>query len=341
MLNVRIYSNSEGNNNFFIIYELLFHIIIILSIFLSYWIANSKNFNNIENNENINTDTKRYLEDIIDEEKINNFSLIMKGLTKSTYKGKWKSIYDKEYSDNYIFLSFKKYQNTQLKTEIRQITKNYLTNWNRIIGYIEEYDLEYNKEENIIQFKANGFKVNVESGKIINSIYSFTDCFLDLELDFEILENNNLNFKEIKGNIYSMCNDISNSEIIIKKNTYVNYFLIFFLSSILIVGLNNLNTFLVRNRFDEVYANGISLITIYENIRHYLCFVQLLFILIIDLKKYILLFWIVLFINYPFIDMRFFNLIWRIKYKEQLSNPNTRKKIISFSILFYKRKYVN
>ena len=338
MLNVRIYSNSEGNNNFFIIYELLFHIIIILSIFLSYWIANSKNFSNIENNENINTDTKRYLEDIIDEEKINNFSLIMKGLTKSTYKGKWKSIYDKEYSDNYIFLSFKKYQNTQLKTEIRQITKNYLTNWNRIIGYIEEYDLEYNKEENIIQFKANGFKVNVESGKIINSIYSFTDCFLDLELDFEILENNNLNFKEIKGNIYSMCNDISNSEIIIKKNTYVNYFLIFFLSSILIVGLNNLNTFLVRNRFDEVYANGISLITIYENIRHYLCFVQLLFILIIDLKKYIFLFWIALFINYPFIDMRFFNLIWRIKYKEQLSNPNTRKKIMCksmFSFFFF------
>ena len=338
MLNVRIFSNSEGNNNFFIIYELLFHIIMISSIFLSYWIINNKNISKIENNEKINNYKERKLEDVIDEEKKNNFSLIIKGLTKESYKGKWKSIYDEEYEDNYIFISFKKYKNTQLKTEIRQIKKNYLTNWNRIIGYIEEYNLEYNEENNIIEFKATGFKVNVESGKIINSIYSISDCFLDLELDFEILENNILNFKQIKGNIYSMCKDISNSEIIIKKESYINHFLIFFISSILIVGLNNSNTFLVRNRFDEVFANGISLITIYENIRHYLCFVQLLFIFIIDLKKYIFLFWIVLFINYPFIDMRFFNLIWRIKYRVQLSNPNTRKKIMCksmFSFFFF------
>ena len=60
-----------------------------------------------------------------------------------------------------------------------------------------------------------------------------------------------------------------------------------------------------------------GIITIYENIRHYLCFVQFLFILIIDLKIYIIFFWIVLILNYPFIEMRFFNLIWRIKYKDQ------------------------
>ena len=333
MLNIRISLNSEQNNLFFIIYELSFHILMILSIILSYCIINSKNFNKI--NDKMINNKQRKLNELIDEEKMNNFSLIMKGLTKNSYKGKWKSIYDNEYDNNYIFISFKKHKNTKLKTEIRQITQNYLTNWNRIVGYIEDYNLDYNEIEKKIEFKAIGFKVNVESGKIINSVYSFTDCFLDLELDFEILENNDINFKQIKGNIYSMCKDISNSEIIIKRKTYINYFLIFFISSILIVGLNNSNTFLVRNRFDEVFANGISLITIYENIRHYLCFVQLLFILIIDLKKYILLFWIVLFINYPFIDMRFFNLIWRIKYREQLSNPNTRKKIMCKSMFSF------
>ena len=336
MLNIRISLNSEQNNLFFIIYELSFHILMILSIILSYYIINSKNFNKI--NDKMINNKQRKLNELIDEEKMNNFSLIMKGLTKNSYKGKWKSIYDNEYDNNYIFISFKKHKNTKLKTEIRQITQNYLTNWNRIVGYIEDYNLDYNEIEKKIEFKAIGFKVNVESGKIINSVYSFTDCFLDLELDFEILENNDINFKQIKGNIYSMCKDISNSEIIIKRKTYINYFLIFFISSILIVGLNNSNTLLIRNRFDEVFAKGISLITIYENIRHYLCFVQLLFILIIDLKKYILLFWIVLFINYPFIDMRFFNLIWRIKYREQLSNPNTRKKIMCksmFSFFFF------
>ena len=333
MLNIRISLNSEQNNLFFIIYELSFHILMILSIILSYCIINSKNFNKI--NDKMINNKQRKLNELIDEEKMNNFSLIMKGLTKNSYKGKWKSIYDNEYDNNYIFISFKKHKNTKLKTEIRQITQNYLTNWNRIVGYIEDYNLDYNEIEKKIEFKAIGFKVNVESGKIINSVYSFTDCFLDLELDFEILENNDINFKQIKGNIYSMCKDISNSEIIIKRKTYINYFLIFFISSILIVGLNNSNTLLIRNRFDEVFAKGISLITIYENIRHYLCFVQLLFILIIDLKKYILLFWIVLFINYPFIDMRFFNLIWRIKYREQLSNPNTRKKIMCKSMFSF------
>ena len=333
MLNIRISLNSEQNNLFFIIYELSFHILMILSIILSYYIINSKNFNKI--NDKMINNKQRKLNELIDEEKMNNFSLIMKGLTKNSYKGKWKSIYDNEYDNNYIFISFKKHKNTKLKTEIRQITQNYLTNWNRIVGYIEDYNLDYNEIEKKIEFKAIGFKVNVESGKIINSVYSFTDCFLDLELDFEILENNDINFKQIKGNIYSMCKDISNSEIIIKRKTYINYFLIFFISSILIVGLNNSNTLLIRNRFDEVFAKGISLITIYENIRHYLCFVQLLFILIIDLKKYILLFWIVLFINYPFIDMRFFNLIWRIKYREQLSNPNTRKKIMCKSMFSF------
>ena len=333
MLNIRISLNSEQNNLFFIIYELSFHILMILSIILSYCIINSKNFNKI--NDKMINNKQRKLNELIDEEKMNNFSLIMKGLTKNSYKGKWKSIYDNEYDNNYIFISFKKHKNTKLKTEIRQITHNYLTNWNRIVGYIEDYNLDYNEIEKKIEFKAIGFKVNVESGKIINSVYSFTDCFLDLELDFEILENNDINFKQIKGNIYSMCKDISNSEIIIKRKTYINYFLIFFISSILIVGLNNSNTLLIRNRFDEVFAKGISLITIYENIRHYLCFVQLLFILIIDLKKYILLFWIVLFINYPFIDMRFFNLIWRIKYREQLSNPNTRKKIMCKSMFSF------
>ena len=93
MLNVRIFSNSEGNNNIFIIYELLFHIIMISSIFLSYWIINNKNISKIENNEKINNYKQRKLEDIIDEEKKNNFSLIIKGLTKDPYKGKWKSIY--------------------------------------------------------------------------------------------------------------------------------------------------------------------------------------------------------------------------------------------------------
>ena len=333
MLNIRISLNSEQNNLFFIIYELSFHILMILSIILSYYIINSKNFNKI--NDKMINNKQRELNELIDEEKMNNFSLIMKGLTKNSYKGKWKSIYDNEYDNNYIFISFKKHKNTKLKTEIRQITQNYLTNWNRIVGYIEDYNLDYNEIEKKIEFKAIGFKVNVESGKIINSVYSFTDCFLDLELDFEILENNDINFKQIKGNIYSMCKDISNSEIIIKRKTYINYFLIFFISSILIVGLNNSNTLLIRNRFDEVFAKGISLITIYENIRHYLCFVQLLFIFIIDLKKYIFLFWIVLFINYPFIDMRFFNLIWRIKYREQLSNPNTRKKIMCKSMFSF------
>lgn len=90
---------------------------------------------------------QRKLNELIDEEKMNNFSLIMKGLTKNSYKGKWKSIYDNEYDNNYIFISFKKHKNTKLKTEIRQITHNYLTNWNRIVGYIEDYNLDYNEIE--------------------------------------------------------------------------------------------------------------------------------------------------------------------------------------------------
>ena len=92
MLNIRISLNSEQNNLFFIIYELSFHILMILSIILSYCIINSKNFNKI--NDKMINNKQRKLNELIDEEKMNNFSLIMKGLTKNSYKGKWKSIYD-------------------------------------------------------------------------------------------------------------------------------------------------------------------------------------------------------------------------------------------------------
>ena len=39
--------------------------------------------------------------------------------------------------------------------------------------------------------------------------------------------------------------------------------------------------------------------------------------------------------NYPYFDVNFFNLIWRIKYKEQLNNPNIRKKVMCKSMFSF------
>ena len=329
------FTQIQRNNYIFYLYEIILHIIIIISISLSYILKDKlvQPETHFLNNYEFTHCNRRNLDKRVIEEEKDIIDKILKELSKKSYKGKWRGSFDNDYN-NYIYLTFKNKKNKRLKIEIRQITENYLINWNRIKGEIdkENFYIFENEEKNTIEFDVS-FKAKVESGKIVNSVYSLNLC--NINLNFEIPKNNTLNFINLNGNIYSICKDIQNCDFKIKKNCNFFEFFLFFLFSIIVVVLNNLNIVFVRKRFDENFADGITLFIIYENIRHYLCFVQFLFILIIDLKIYIIFFWIVLILNYPFIEMRFFNLIWRIKYKDQLSNPNLRKKIMCKSMLSF------
>ena len=327
-----------GRNSFFR-YGIVLHIIIIISIYISYKLMYKLDY--IEGNSLNNYDFKNKSRNLVkrkkgEEEHINiiDKNSILKKLSENTYKGIWKYSFENDYS-NFIFLSFKNKKNSVLKIEINQITENYLVNWNRIIGEIEKENFTFfqNEEKNTIEFGVS-FKAKVKSGKITNSFFSENLCTVDLQ--FQIQKHSEFNFNILNGNISSICREITNCDFKIKKFYDDSYdFIIFFLFSVLIVFLNDLNTLCVKKRFNENLAEGICLFTIYENIRHYLCFIQLLFNYVLNLNKYTILFWIILIINYPYFDVNFFHLIWRLKYKEQLNNPNIRKKIMCKSIFSF------
>ena len=208
------FTQIQRNNYIFYLYEIILHIIIIISISLSYILKDKlvQPETHFLNDYEIKYHGRRYLDKrVIEEEK------------DIIDKGKWRGSFDNDYN-NYIYLTFENKKNKRLKIEIRQITENYLINWNRIKGEIdkENFYIFENEEKNIIEFDVS-FKAKVESGKIVNSVYSLNLC--NINLNFEIPKNNTLNFINLNGNIYSICKDIQNCDFKIKKNyNFLNFF---------------------------------------------------------------------------------------------------------------------
>ena len=128
---------------------------------------------------------------------------------------------------------------------------------------------------------------------------------------------------------------IKNSELEKKNVTFYS------ILTIIICLLIAFNTSIIQYKLkdSEGFANGISLLTIYGNIiwNSYGCLCH--FFLTLNYPNYLHQFsfpTITFFINFSITDLQFLYSIWRIKYKNELTDPIiVRKKLIKLYFMFY------
>ena len=286
-------SNLNENNEFEfrnIIKSLFFPIflfalyIFLLLLFISLFEKNSNNKHLLSSNYENPFYYLRYLDEesnnIID--KTDNRKLIKEIITNVdyiTYEGKW---YNKNsfVSNGILFMHFimnRDIGSEYLNIVIRLIEGEYINNWRILYMQIPMKQLKVNNITNkynqsqIINFKGYSDS-DVEIGEYFNKKKSYLYCKSLISLNFTLFENDTINYKkDINGELNSTCKEFDKYEIKIEeKNTESESILIKSYSKMIVILciLMIINTNIVKYRLNdsEGFANGISLIILFENI---------------------------------------------------------------------------
>jgi hypothetical protein len=278
-----------------------------------------------------------------------------------TYEGKW---YNKNsfVSNGILFMHFimnRDIGSEYLNIVIRLIEGVYINNWRILYMQIPIKQLKVNNIKNksnqsqIINFKGYSDS-DVEIGEYFNKKKSYLYCKSLISLNFTLFENDTINYKkDINGELNSTCKEFDKYEIKIEeKNTESESILIKSYSKMIVILciLMIINTNIVKYRLNdsEGFANGISLIIIFENIiwNSYGCLIH--FFLTLYYPKYVYEFafpTITFFFNFSFTDLRFLYCIWRLKNQKHFTDQVLIKKkllklfggfylLMFFSLLF-------
>ncbi len=271
-------------------------------------------------------------------------------LSYINYEGKWNN---KKFlnSNGSIYLQLSTNRNIfpdNLNLIIRLTQGSYIDNWIAFYNEIPIKNVKINEtnlfNNNFILFEGE-YESQIEIGEVFERKKLYSKCKSYILLN--LTKNENINYKNnIQGTLRAKCNNeleyditlnikIKNSEI---EKQNVNFYS---LLTIIICLLMAFNTSIIQYKLkdSEGFANGISLLTIYENIiwNSYGCLCH--FFLTLNYPNYLHQFvfpTITFFINFSITDLQFLYFIWRIKYQNELTDPIiVRKKLIRLYFMFY------
>ena len=274
----------------------------------------------------------------------------IQNLSYINYEGKWNN---KKFlnSNGSIYLQLSTNRNIfpdNLNLIIRLTQGSYIDNWIAFYNEIPIKNVKINEtnlfNNNFILFEGE-YESQIEIGEVFERKKLYSKCKSYILLN--LTKNENINYKNnIQGTLRSKCNNeleyditlnikIKNSEI---EKQNVNFYS---LLTIIICLLMAFNTSIIQYKLkdSEGFANGISLLTIYENIiwNSYGCLCH--FFLTLNYPNYLHQFvfpTITFFINFSITDLQFLYFIWRIKYQNELTDPIiVRKKLIRLYFMFY------
>ncbi len=274
----------------------------------------------------------------------------IQNLSYINYEGKWNN---KKFlnSNGSIYLQLSTNRNIfpdNLNLIIRLTQGSYIDNWIAFYNEIPIKNVKINEtnlfNNNFILFEGE-YESQIEIGEVFERKKLYSKCKSYILLN--LTKNENINYKNnIQGTLRAKCNNeleyditlnikIKNSEI---EKQNVNFYS---LLTIIICLLMAFNTSIIQYKLkdSEGFANGISLLTIYENIiwNSYGCLCH--FFLTLNYPNYLHQFvfpTITFFINFSITDLQFLYFIWRIKYQNELTDPIiVRKKLIRLYFMFY------
>ena len=353
-------NNNENNEfDFYKIIKSFFFANLLLSIYL-YIVFLILSLDDKNNNKNryYNNIYKKSINNLrnLDEKEINQtddneYKLlkneIIQNISYIAYEGLWYNI-DSLKSNGLLYFHFSVNREIfpdYLSVIIRLINGMYIDNWKVIYNEIPIKQLEIvnQTDKNIFILKGE-FDSNVELGKIFEKKKSISYCKTIISLIFPLFENNSINyFYNITGHLNSKCKFLEDYKIIINKKENgkeSKKIKIYSIIVIIICLLMIINTNIVKYKLhhSEAFANGISLLTVFNNIIWNSFGSLCHFFLTVNYPNYLYEFMIptiTFFFNFSITDLRFIYCLWRLKNINNLTQVIIRQKLLKVYFTFY------